>query len=169
MAKIVRTQYRENYGSHDWDGTGECPQHWKNKGGSTYVVYGKGDASSSGVIHSTIAYSNEYSEELVISIEDFTSWHENTIWEDWEDRTTITINENGTILQSRKSGTEGLRRGLKSYSHTWGYENANQRKFGECLTYRVQYVFEDGQIANSEEEARAIFDEIAERAEVFSH
>lgn len=24
--------YRENYGAHDWDGEGECPQHWKNKG-----------------------------------------------------------------------------------------------------------------------------------------
>jgi hypothetical protein len=28
----------ENYGAHDWDGEGECPQYWKFKGGSDYVV-----------------------------------------------------------------------------------------------------------------------------------
>jgi hypothetical protein len=28
----------ENYGAHDWDGTGECPQYWKMKGGSEYKV-----------------------------------------------------------------------------------------------------------------------------------
>jgi len=35
---IITTQYRENYGAHDWDGTGECPQYWKSKGGSEYLV-----------------------------------------------------------------------------------------------------------------------------------
>jgi len=39
MAKIVlHTQVYENYGAHDWDGVGECPQYWKAKGGSDYVV-----------------------------------------------------------------------------------------------------------------------------------
>ena len=33
------TQYRENYGAHCWDGTGDCPQHWKFKGGSTYFIH----------------------------------------------------------------------------------------------------------------------------------
>ena len=35
---VIRTQIHENYGAHDWDGTGECPQYWKAKGGSDYVV-----------------------------------------------------------------------------------------------------------------------------------
>ena len=35
----ITTQYRENYGAHDWDGTGECPQYWKNKGGETFHVF----------------------------------------------------------------------------------------------------------------------------------
>ena len=26
----------ENYGAHDWDGVGECPQYWKFKGGEDY-------------------------------------------------------------------------------------------------------------------------------------
>jgi hypothetical protein len=39
MAKIlITTQVYENYGAHDWDGTGECPKYWKAKGGSDYVV-----------------------------------------------------------------------------------------------------------------------------------
>jgi hypothetical protein len=38
MKIVLDTQHRENYGAHDWDGTGECPQYWKSKGGSTYVI-----------------------------------------------------------------------------------------------------------------------------------
>ncbi len=37
MAKIhIVTQYMENYGAHDWDGQGLCPQYWKFKGGDDY-------------------------------------------------------------------------------------------------------------------------------------
>ena len=35
---VIETQCRENYGAHDWDGQGTCPQYWKYKGGSTYVL-----------------------------------------------------------------------------------------------------------------------------------
>ena len=38
MKIVVQTQHMENYGAHDWDGVGECPQYWKAKGGDTYVV-----------------------------------------------------------------------------------------------------------------------------------
>lgn len=38
MMLVIRTQYMENYGAHDWDGIGECPQYWKMKGGSEYKV-----------------------------------------------------------------------------------------------------------------------------------
>ena len=39
MAKLlITTQVYENYGAHDWDGVGECPQYWKAKGGNDYVV-----------------------------------------------------------------------------------------------------------------------------------
>lgn len=37
MAKIhIVTQYSENYGAHDWDRQGICPQYWKFKGGDDY-------------------------------------------------------------------------------------------------------------------------------------
>ena len=39
MAKLlITTQVYENYGAHDWDGQGQCPQYWKAKGGNDYVV-----------------------------------------------------------------------------------------------------------------------------------
>jgi hypothetical protein len=38
MKLLISTQTHENYGAHDWDGVGECPQYWKAKGGSDYVV-----------------------------------------------------------------------------------------------------------------------------------
>ena len=38
MKLHITTQVYENYGAHDWDGKGECPQYWKAKGGSDYVI-----------------------------------------------------------------------------------------------------------------------------------
>ena len=38
MKLHIVTQYMENYGAHDWDGTGECPQRWKMKGGEDYFM-----------------------------------------------------------------------------------------------------------------------------------
>jgi hypothetical protein len=35
---VVTTQVCENYGAHCWDGTGDCPQGWKFKGGNEVVV-----------------------------------------------------------------------------------------------------------------------------------
>jgi hypothetical protein len=36
MKLMIQTQIQENYGAHDWDGKGECPQYWKFKGGNDY-------------------------------------------------------------------------------------------------------------------------------------
>jgi hypothetical protein len=38
MKAVIFTQYMENYGAHDWDGQGECPQRWKYKGGDCFIV-----------------------------------------------------------------------------------------------------------------------------------
>ncbi len=35
---VVWYQHEENYGAHDWDGEGECPQYWKMKGGHDEIV-----------------------------------------------------------------------------------------------------------------------------------
>jgi hypothetical protein len=36
MKLMISTQVQENYGAHDWNGVGECPQRWKFKGGNDY-------------------------------------------------------------------------------------------------------------------------------------
>jgi hypothetical protein len=38
MKLHIYTQDQENYGAHDWDGEGECPQYWKFKGGVDFFV-----------------------------------------------------------------------------------------------------------------------------------
>ena len=38
MKLHIWTQDIENYGAHDWDGKGECPQYWKAKGGVDFFV-----------------------------------------------------------------------------------------------------------------------------------
>lgn len=76
MKLVIQTQYRENYGAHDWSGEGECPQYWKFKGGSTYVVRDISPAqreriNSSGIptLTTLIEYRNEASEEYILGYE----------------------------------------------------------------------------------------------------
>ena len=38
MKLVIITQVRENYGAHDWNGVGNVPHYWKNKGGSEYIL-----------------------------------------------------------------------------------------------------------------------------------
>ena len=74
MAKLlIQTQVYENYGAHDWDGAGECPQYWKAKGGSDYVVkkFKKFNAVTETVmaLRGQIETDNEYFREQIINFE----------------------------------------------------------------------------------------------------
>jgi hypothetical protein len=72
MAKLlITTQVYENYGAHDWDGKGECPQYWKAKGGSDYVIKkfkgGSADATLAVMaVRSQIESDNDYMRESII-------------------------------------------------------------------------------------------------------
>ena len=69
MAKLlITTQTYENYGAHDWDGVGSCPQYWKAKGGSDYVVKQfKGDATTAVMaLRDQIEEDNDHYRETVI-------------------------------------------------------------------------------------------------------
>ena len=71
VESLITTQYRENYGAHDWDGKGECPQYWKNKGGYDYMI--KGAPSLMDAEHFVdhfICDSNDYSSEHVVNAVD---------------------------------------------------------------------------------------------------
>ena len=69
MAKLlITTQVYENYGAHDWDGEGECPQYWKAKGGVDYVVKKfRGNATNAVMaLRSMIESDNEGYRETII-------------------------------------------------------------------------------------------------------
>lgn len=67
---IFATQYLENYGSHDWDGEGDCPQHWKPKGGSTYIVSASAEDIAMStwwdIVERAIETSNDCEREYII-------------------------------------------------------------------------------------------------------
>jgi hypothetical protein len=65
---LIQTQVYENYGAHDWEGVGACPQYWKAKGGSDYVVKNfKGDVTTSVMIlRSQIECDNEHIKESIV-------------------------------------------------------------------------------------------------------
>ena len=89
MKLIIDTQHRENYGAHDWDGTGECLEYWKNKGGSTYVVENLSSAQVSKIrkegiptLSKLIERSDEFFQEFIL---DFTFVDDvATPWDDYE-------------------------------------------------------------------------------------
>ncbi len=73
MSKLlIQTQVMENYGAHDWDGQGSCPQYWKAKGGNDYVVKNI-DPNRAGQIATwacgEIEQDNEYFREFAVNWE----------------------------------------------------------------------------------------------------
>jgi hypothetical protein len=63
----IFTQIIENYGAHDWDGEGECPQYWKKKGGNTYLLTEEIDPIA---FAKAITRKDEYFSEFVIGTEE---------------------------------------------------------------------------------------------------
>lgn len=82
MILVIRTQFMENYGAHDWDGKGQCPQYWKMKGGSEYMVTGVNPNQDLAAIVECrdVEQNNEYCREYILdwSLEsdDYLSWFE---------------------------------------------------------------------------------------------
>ena len=90
MKIVVQTQCSENYGAHDWDGQGQCPQNWKMKGGNTYFVdctlAEAQDPAYWDEMRTVINQSNDYFGEHVISEElidaiDFEASNHHEHWE----------------------------------------------------------------------------------------
>lgn len=82
MMLVIRTQYMENYGAHDWDGTGECPQYWKAKGGSEYKITGVplnidyAEVVSAADVEKNNDYCREYILDWSLESDDYLSWFE---------------------------------------------------------------------------------------------
>ena len=90
MKLVIHTQFRENYGAHDWDGAGECPQYWKNKGGDTYVVEVSlaeaQDPAFYTAVEKCIEHCSDYSEEYIIGqdLVDDCDFDPSTLVPEWE-------------------------------------------------------------------------------------
>lgn len=78
MQILIVLQYCENYAAARWDGTGQCPQGWKNKGGLDYVVQGVSEEEAPGFVDGTspilqevlqeICYDNDYAKAYLLSV-----------------------------------------------------------------------------------------------------
>ena len=73
MKLLITTQTYENYGAHEWDGKNECPQYWKAKGGSDYVVKKFKDFNAVTetvmALRSQIESDNDHFRETIINFE----------------------------------------------------------------------------------------------------
>jgi hypothetical protein len=84
MLLVIQTQNEENYGAHDWDGTGACPQYWKMKGGQEYKVINLPEGANIDqvveLVRSDIEMNNEgYRSYIVgygLEADDYLSWFE---------------------------------------------------------------------------------------------
>lgn len=106
MKLVIRTQYRENYGAHDWDGKGACPQYWKNKGGETYVLDVSMeqalDSEFYAAVEKCIEFSNDYASETVYTetLLDDVDFDPANIVEKW-DTYISAVYENGVLACAR--------------------------------------------------------------------
>ena len=146
MKIVIQTQVRENYGAHDWDGEGACPQRWKFKGGETYVVRDLTQAQVDKIVKvgiptitALIESRNEGFEEYLLAydiVQD--SAPEGEPWETpfslyweggrWVARRTIENGEYGYMRSDIEAKTE-------QYDMLMGGERAN---------YTYSYVMRDG-------------------------
>jgi hypothetical protein len=146
MKLVIQTQIKENYGAHDWDGQGECPQYWKFKGGNTYVVDGltgkminKIDQFGIPTLSALIEQSDESWEEYILdhSIMD----DDASCCEAWESPIVLSyvdgawrackVNENGEYGYMRKEIVRQVR--------TWTMLQGGQEE-----NHVMEYVMEDG-------------------------
>jgi hypothetical protein len=106
---VFTTQYLENYGAHDWDEVGECPQYWKPKGGSTYIVACTPEQLASRWFYSAvedgITKSDDWEREYVVSsqVVDARDFVESDFVEFWEAPINVHVSIGGDLLMSQNN------------------------------------------------------------------
>lgn len=106
---VFATQYLENYGAHDWDGEGECPQRWKPKGGATYVVpctpAQLADVEWYNAVENGIAKRNDYEQEYIIDVQvvDTVDYVESDYVEFWEAPIFVHVSIGGDLLMEQSN------------------------------------------------------------------
>ena len=146
MKLVIQTQHKENYGAHDWDGQGECPQYWKFKGGNTYVVEGLtgkmiNKIAQHGIptLSALIEYSNESWEEYILDWE--VAEDSAKVCDDWESPIVMSYVD-GAWRASKitENGEYGyMRKEIVRQTRTW-----TMLPGGEEENHVMEYVMEDG-------------------------
>jgi len=148
MKIVTQTQVRENYGAHAWNGTGECPQHWKMKGGKTYIIEDVTvDQASSkefwDLIPAAIQFSDESWEEYILSsdliddVEKTDSFHAS-----WESPVILrmTTRASGPVFKATREHTDIHKKHIAKKVETW-FQSEGDRK-----DFTVVYVTNDGNL-----------------------
>ena len=168
MKIVINTQYKENYGAHDWDGQGECPQYWKFKGGSTYVVEnilrpitkGPQDGWDYFFKHfynvaEAIEMSSDAQQEYILDVQLYADDAELDI-EKWSIPYYINIMSDGSI-QCEKTTDNGefgwMREEILSKSEQWTMLPGQERD-----NYKVTFFMEDGTQCVGSDELEEFFE-----------
>jgi len=149
---VLNTQYMENYSAHDWDGKGECPQHWKPKGGSTYVVTDESLLSSPESledIRGMIEHSDEYSSVFVRG--ESTVSADATVCEDWETLNEIYRAEDGTYRVKSVTDNRDFNGSMR---HQIAFKTVDKPLGSERGDFSVEYELINGRVAHSDEQLR---------------
>lgn len=105
---IFSTQFLENYGAHSWDGEGECPQYWKPKGGSTYIVACTPEQLASewfyNAVENGIAKRNDYEQEYIVDVKvvDAVDFVESDYVDFWETAINVHPSIGGDLLMEQQ-------------------------------------------------------------------
>jgi hypothetical protein len=158
MKLVIQTQQCENYGAHDWDGKGECPQRWKFKGGDTYVVdnitpaqQAKIEAEGIPNLAKLIETWNEAWREYVLSY--------NVVADDaresepWETPFRLIYTEGKWVAK------RAIDNGEYGYMHReikTKFESYVMLPGGERTSYIAEYEMKDGQFVKGEAELRKV-------------
>lgn len=137
MKLVIFTQHMENYGAHDWNGKGQCPNFWKAKGGDVYVVEDikeshmtKINMDGFPVLTSLITHANNYSTESIAHW-DFMGDNEK-VCEDWESPTIMTFNRDLEAWVARKISNIEYMRDIDRKIETWTMLPAGGRTDYTC-------------------------------------
>jgi len=146
MSKLVIfTQVRENYGAHDWDGKGECPQYWKFKGGHTYVVENLTSEhinriAQGGIptLSALVECKNESWEEYILE------WNivgdSDTPWEEWESPTEFYWGGDRWLARCVTENDGDMRHGIVRKLEQW-----IPLKGGDRSDYSARFDMADGE------------------------
>jgi hypothetical protein len=158
MKIVIQTQIRENYGAHDWNGEGECPQYWKFKGGNTYVVPNLSVEQVMKIKEQGIPTLTALIEERNNSFEEYVlDWSicddDAVVCEDWETPFELFWEQGRWVARRTVKNDEYgyMRREIAAKS-----EQYDMAMGGDRTNYQVTYTLRDGRVLNNDETIAAL-------------